>query len=107
MMLIFFCIIMFIFFLGVSFFPVRYDDLLLSRTQIDRATLDESIIELLHVVARDILLATGREVSLDDVRESIDEYIEWFLIIGTMTCFLVLGRILEVFDEFSWIACTP
>jgi hypothetical protein len=102
-------IVIFIFFrfFGIALFPVLDDDLLFSRTQIDRATLDERIIELLYIVTGDIFLATSCEMSFDDVREGVDEDIEWFFIISTMTCFFVLGRILEELHELTRIASAP
>ncbi len=96
-------IVMLVFFFLVGSFPVLDDDLLLLRPEIDRNSASECLIELLHVVAGDIVLTLGDELSLHDIRECGDEYLEWLTIIGSMCSLLVLGGILEELDDGSRI----
>jgi hypothetical protein len=92
-------IVMFIFFFTVGSLPILDDDLLLLGPQIDRDSAGQCLIELLHIVASDIVLALGDELSLHDIREGRDQYLEWLTIIISMSSLLVLGSILEEFDD--------
>lgn len=60
-------IIMCIFLFGISSLPVLDDDLLLLGPQIDRHSAGQGLIELIDVVASDVVLALGDELSLHDI----------------------------------------
>lgn len=55
------------FFFSIGSSPVLYDDLFLLRPQVYRNSASQCLIELVDIVASDIVLALGDELSLHDV----------------------------------------
>jgi hypothetical protein len=87
-----FIVSLFMFFFFLVFrFPGFDDDFLLFGSEIYRFPDCECLIELLDIVTRDILLSSCREMSLHDIRECIDEDIEWFsfLLVHVMISFFL------------------
>lgn len=93
MFIVFFC------FFGIGCFPMLYNNLLFSSSQIDRNSGRKRLVKFFNIVSCDIVFSTGYEVSLYHIRERLDEYLEWFPIISAMFSLFVLGCILDVFHD--------
>lgn len=95
------------FFFGIFFFPIFYDDFLSLRPQIDRFTMTKGLIEFLDVVSCDILLPSCHQMSLDYIREGVNQDIEWFTIFLCCCMFVWLDGFLECMDHISWLTRIP
>lgn len=73
------------FFFCIGGLPMFYNNLLFMTPEIDRNSCCECLIEFFDVVARYVVLASRYELSFNDIRECLDEYLEWFAIINSVS----------------------
>lgn len=86
----------------ISIFPVFDHDLLVLRTEIDRFSFCDRLVELLDILSCDIFFPSSRKMSLHDIGECIYENIKWLLIFFFMS-FLMLCNILKKGNDISRI----
>lgn len=97
--------IMVVCFLRIRCLPVFDNHLFFLGSEIYRNSLCKCLIEFFDIVTSDIVFSSSDKVSLHNVRECLNKYLERFPIIRVMSPILVLSRVLDEFYYCSWSRC--